>query len=176
MEWKPIIVGGVFNAVNKPVYADRDNPPVPRKADYSLKDMQDWARHLGIVINFPPTCGHPVNAVKCMRACIVADQEDRLPAFARAAFEALWEDGLDLARDDVLADICQRAGLDARTVLERIETPELKAALRANTDELIARNGFGSPTIFVNGDDMYFGNDRVLLVEAALARLRQGAS
>ena len=39
---------------------------------------------------------------------------------------------------------------------------------RANTDELIARGGFGSPTIFVNEDDMYFGNDRLVLVREAL--------
>ena len=54
--------------------------------------------------------------------------------------------------------------------LARIEDPAIKARLKANTDELIARGGFGSPTMFVNGEDMYFGNDRLPLVEAALAR------
>jgi 2-hydroxychromene-2-carboxylate isomerase len=44
--------------------------------------------------------------------------------------------------------------------------------LRANTDELIARGGFGSPTMFVDGTDMYFGNDRLPLVEAALMARR----
>ena len=48
-----------------------------------------------------------------------------------------------------------------------IETDSCKARLRANTDELIARGGFGSPTIFV-GNDMFFGNDRMPLVRAAL--------
>ena len=42
--------------------------------------------------------------------------------------------------------------------------------LRANTDELIARGGFGSPTYYVNGDDMYFGQDRLMLVREAAAR------
>jgi 2-hydroxychromene-2-carboxylate isomerase len=46
----------------------------------------------------------------------------------------------------------------------------VKERLRQNTEELIARGGFGSPTIFIGGDDMYFGNDRLELVEAALAR------
>ena len=48
--------------------------------------------------------------------------------------------------------------------------PLIKAWLRANTDELIERGGFGSPTVFVDGDDMYFGNDRLPLVAAALTR------
>jgi 2-hydroxychromene-2-carboxylate isomerase len=33
---------------------------------------------------------------------------------------------------------------------------------------LIARGGFGSPTVFVGGSDMYFGNDRMAFVKAAL--------
>ncbi|MCB1708709.1 MAG: DsbA family protein, partial [Halioglobus sp.] len=52
-----------------------------------------------------------------------------------------------------------------------IEGPACKDRLRANTDELIGRGGFGSPTIFINGDDMYFGNDRLPLVEHRLRRL-----
>jgi 2-hydroxychromene-2-carboxylate isomerase len=46
----------------------------------------------------------------------------------------------------------------------------VKALLRSNTNELIARGGYGSPTIFVDRTDMYFGNDQLPLVEAALAR------
>ena len=57
-------------------------------------------------------------------------------------------------------------------LLERIADPEIKQKLRDNTDELIARGGFGSPTIFIDGDDMYFGNDRLQLVRAALAETR----
>jgi 2-hydroxychromene-2-carboxylate isomerase len=38
---------------------------------------------------------------------------------------------------------------------------------------LIRRGGFGSPTLFVNGDDMYIGNNRLPLVREALPRGRQ---
>ena len=43
-----------------------------------------------------------------------------------------------------------------------------KHKLRANTDEVIERGAYGSPTIYINGDDMYFGNDRLPLVERKL--------
>ena len=46
--------------------------------------------------------------------------------------------------------------------------------MRANTQELIDRGGFGSPTIFVGGDDMYFGNDRMPLIRDAVLRRRKG--
>ena len=66
---------------------------------------------------------------------------------------------------------CARAGVDADAVMAGIQDPGIKDALRANTDELIARGGFGSPTMFV-GDDMYFGNDRLVLVADAVKRAR----
>ncbi len=168
--WKPIIVGGVFNKVNMPVYENRANPPVPRKAEYTHKDMQDWARYSGIIINHPPACGHPVNAVKCMRACLVVQPLGKLVAFATAAFEALWVDGQDLARDEVLSAICRRVDIDPEWLLAEIARPEVKQALWNNTEELMDRNGFGSPTFFVDDTDMFFGNDRVALVEAAIQR------
>lgn len=163
--WKPILVGGVFNAVNQTVYENRAKPN-PLKQAYSLKDMQDWARLYGLAIKFPPTI-FPVNSVKCMRGAFVALDEGKLVPYATAAFEAYWGADRDLAREEVLADIAERAGLERQRFFAGIETASCKTRLRANTDELIARGGFGSPTIFV-GNDMFFGNDRMPLVKAAL--------
>ncbi|MGZ3404022.1 MAG: DsbA family protein, partial [Phenylobacterium sp.] len=61
---------------------------------------------------------------------------------------------------------------DPAAVFEAIAQGAVKDQLRANTEELIARGGFGSPTIFVGGDDMYFGNDRLPLVRDAVLRRR----
>ena len=163
--WKPILVGGVFNAVNQTVYENRTRPNLLKQA-YSQKDMQDWARLYGLVIRFPPTV-FPVNSVKCMRGAFVALDEGKLVPYATAAFEAYWGEDRDLSKEDVLADIAERAGIERQRFFAGIETGACKAHLRANTDELIARGGFGSPTIFV-GNDMFFGNDRMPLVKAAL--------
>ncbi len=53
----------------------------------------------------------------------------------------------------------------------KINSQPYKDRLRSNTDELIDRGGYGSPTLFINDSDMYFGNDRLLLVEARLKEL-----
>jgi 2-hydroxychromene-2-carboxylate isomerase len=169
IDWKPILVGGVFNTVNPSVYEGRAKP-VKVKARYHLKDMQDWARLAGLTIKFPPSV-FPVNSVKVMRACLALKPEGKLVDFARAAFEIYWSEDRDISDDAVFGDVCARADVDADDLRARIQTPEIKDQLRANTDELIARGGFGSPTLFV-GDDMYFGNDRIVLVEEALKRLR----
>ena len=67
----------------------------------------------------------------------------------------------------MLADIAAKAGLDRQRFFAAIETDACKQKLRANTDELIARGGFGSPTMFV-GSAMFFGNDRLPVVKAEL--------
>lgn len=170
IRWRPILVGGVFNSVNPSVYASRDNP-VPAKAAYQLKDMQDWARHCGLRITFPPTV-FPVNSVKAMRGCILLEPQGKLVVFAQAVFEAYWGDDQDISNDAVLVKICEHLGIDAAAFLAGIARQDIKDQLKANTEELIRRGGFGSPTIFVNAEDMYFGNDRLPLVRDALLRGR----
>lgn len=166
--WRPMLVGGIFNSVNQSVYAAREKP-VPAKAAYMRKDLGDWSRHCGLRIVFPPKI-FPVNSVKIMRGCIVAAEEDKLVPFARAAFETYWGEDRDISQDDVIADICGRVGIAASPFLRAIAEPEVKERLKRNTDEAIARGAFGSPTIFVDGADMYFGNDRLELVAAAVRR------
>ena len=165
--WKPILVGGVFNAVNPSVYASREKP-VPAKQAYMLKDLQDWAGVAGLRIRFPPSV-FPVNSVKAMRGCIWLEPRGLLLPFARAVFEAYWSRDEDVSRDEVLVPLVERLGVDAGEFLAGIATQPVKDALRANTEALVARGGFGSPTFFV-GDDMYFGNDRLPLLRRALRR------
>ncbi len=166
--WRPILVGGIFNAVNPSVYASRDNPVLP-KARYMKKDLADWARASGLKIVFPPTV-FPVNSVKAMRACLWAETQGKQVALAREVFELYWGEDKDIAQDDILAEAAARAGLDAKALASATADPIHKAALKANTDEAIARGAFGSPTIFVGGSDMYFGNDRLPLIRAAVER------
>lgn len=166
IEWRPILVGGIFNEVNQTVYEARANPH-PVKGRYYVKDLRDWARFCGIEIGQPPV--FPVRSIDAMRAAIVADGEGKLPAFAWATFRAYWGELKDISQPDVLAEICRDVGLDWNMVSKRIKDDDIKSQLRKNTEEVIARGGFGSPTMFVNRTDMYFGNDRLPLVEAALA-------
>ena len=171
IQWRPFLVGGVFNTVNPSVYNSRD-APVPAKAAYSKKDQQDWARYLGLPVLYRPTV-FPVNSVKAMRACIVLEPEGKLVPFARAAFKAYWTDDKDISQVPVLTEIFVALGIDAGNLLAAIDRQPVKDALRANTQEAIDRGSFGSPTIFVGGEDMYFGNDRMPLIKDAVLRRRR---
>ncbi len=165
--WKPFLVGGVFNKVNPSVYQRRENP-VPPKDAYYQKDMQDWARYQGITMIKPSV--FPLNSVKALRGAFVAIDEGTVGAYSRACFEAYWRDDKDLSQEDVLRDVVTSVGMDADSFFERIADDAVKRRLFETTDDIIARGGFGSPTFFIDGDDMYFGNDRLELMQAAIDR------
>jgi 2-hydroxychromene-2-carboxylate isomerase len=167
IDFKPILVGGVFNAVNETVYETRAKPH-PVKGRYYLKDLQDWARFCGITIGQPKV--FPLPAAGLMRAALVAQDHGKLSAFSHAAFHAYWGELRDISQPEELTALCDAVGLDASATLETMQSDAVKARLRANTQEVIDRGGFGSPTMYVNQTDMYFGNDRLELVEAALKK------
>lgn len=163
--WKPILVGGVFNAVNPSVYENRVHP-VKAKQQYAAKDLQDWASLYGLKIGNPSM--FPVNSVKAMRGAFVAEEHGKISPYSRRVFESYWGEDRDISQDSVMRDIVRAVGLDEAEFFDKIAREEYKQKLRANTEELIERGGFGTPTMFVDGS-MFFGNDRLILVEHALS-------
>ena len=167
--WRPILVGGLFNTVNPSVYESRAKP-VPVKAKYYVKDLRDWANFYGLKIGNPTV--FPVNSVKAMRGAFVADEHRIISRYSRRVFESYWGDDKDISKDEVLREIVREVGpeggLEEKEFFTKIASDEYKAKLRDNVEELIARGGFGSPTMFVEGS-MFFGNDRLTLVEHTLS-------
>ena len=173
VSWRPVLVGGIFNSVNKGIYNAREDMNSPKNR-YMLKDLQDNAREAGLGIVFPPRI-FPVNSVKAMRGCLWIAQDAQAQRhyqdFVEATFSAYFSREEDISQDDVLASLCQQAGIQVEAFFTGIARPDIKEQLKANTDEAIRRGAFGSPTFFV-GEDMYFGNDRLPLVRSAVLRTR----
>ena len=163
--WKPILVGGIFNSINPSVYESRKNP-VKEKLDYSQKDLKDWANLRGISINWPTI--FPVNSVKAMRGAFYFLDEGRIESYLESVFSAYWTDGHDISDIENLLKIVDSNGADKDKFKEFIGTQEVKERLIKNTQELMDRGGFGSPTFFIDKTDMYFGNDRIQLIESIL--------
>ena len=166
---RPVLVGGVFNAVNQSVYAAREASD-NRKLKHSWKVLNDWAKLAEVEMNFPSQW-HPAKSVNAMRfCCALEDDQMALRRFASAAFESYFGSQENLDDPAVLAAVADSVGLKGVAVMAASQTDAIKVRLRTNTEELIARGGYGSPSIFVDGDDMYFGNDQLPLVESALKR------
>jgi 2-hydroxychromene-2-carboxylate isomerase len=133
--WRPILVGGIFNTVNPSVYESRERP-VPVKARYMLKDLGDWAAYCGVRIIFPPAV-FPVNSVKALRGALVALEHGCISRYSDAVFAGYFSDDLDISRDDVLRPIVEGVGLDPVEFFEKINQPDYKDRIRANTNECI---------------------------------------
>ncbi|MGE0821501.1 MAG: 2-hydroxychromene-2-carboxylate isomerase [Candidatus Binatia bacterium] len=167
LEWRPILVGGIFNTVNPSVYEFRERG-VPAKTKYAAKDLQDWARFYGLTIISPTV--FPVNSVKALRGALVAlEHPSTFLPYSYRVFESYWGEDQDISKDEVLKKIVEHAGIDPTEFFDKINRQEYKDRIRTNTDEVMARGGYGTPTIFVNGS-MFFGNDRLVLVEEELRR------
>jgi len=160
--YRPMLLGAVFKATgNQSPIAET----VEAKRRHGGVDLGRWVAHYGIDFAFNPH--FPINTVKIMRHAHAALKAGVFDVFHAAVYPAFWAQGLDLGDDAVIADVLSRAGLDAAKLATQASDPDVKDALRATTDEAVRRGAFGAPTFFL-GDEMYFGNDRLVLVEAAL--------
>jgi 2-hydroxychromene-2-carboxylate isomerase len=164
--YRPFLVGAVFNAVNQSVYASREAPDAPKNLHY-FKVLNEWADLAGVEMHFP-SAHHPLKSVLAMRVCCaLEDDQAVLARFAEAAFRAYFGEEQNLDDPEVTARVADGCGLDGAALIAAAGTDAVKARLRANTDEAIARGAYGSPTIFI-GEHMYFGNDQLPLVRRRL--------
>ena len=133
------------------------------KAAYSQKDLKDWSELREITINWPMI--FPINSVKAMRGAFYFIDKGGIESYLEDVFQGYWTNGKDISDTDYLSLIAEENGAKPLEYLEFISTDEAKQRLINNTQELIDRGGFGSPTFFIDGQDMFFGNDRIQLIE-----------
>lgn len=166
VRWRPFLVGGVFNAVNREVYKARAEPMAP-KIVHNYRWLHEWARLAQLPLVFP-TAHHPLKSVLAMRCCCALEENPQmLLDFSLAAFRSYFAHGNNIDEHDVLVDIANGCGVDGATLLQQAATQPVKDRLRAHTEEAISRGAYGSPTMFIN-EQLYFGNDQLPLVRQAL--------
>ncbi len=162
LAWRPFLLGGVFKSLSLTAPAAQ----APAKARYMLTDLTRWAERLEVPFRLNPQ--FPVNTLTAMRMIVAGEERGNQMPLMRRFFRAMWAEGLDLADPEVLVRLADEAGVPGRPLLERAGAGHVKDRLRAITEEAVSRGAFGAPTIFV-GDEMFFGNDRLDFLEAALA-------
>lgn len=158
LTYRPFLLGGVFQARGTP--QNLMNQLSPAKADHNLRDMQRWAETIGVPLTVPAE--HPRRTVQALRATLACQNDPKVIA---GFFRMYWEHGRDPSDPSTIAEVVGAAGHDATSVLARIESAEIKDALRAATDLAVSRGVFGAPTFFVDDTHLYWGQDRLPFVE-----------
>ena len=160
--YRPMLLGAVLKETG-----NASPITVPAKGRYMGVELHRWARRYGVP--FAANKFFPINTMRLMRGAVAAQHAECFAEYHRVIYPAFWVDGANLGEPEVIRAVLDKAGLNADLILARIEEPDVKEQLRLNTEEAVRRGVFGAPTFFV-GEEMFWGNDRLMFVEEALTR------
>jgi len=160
--WRPMLLGGVFQATG-----NHSPATIAAKGRYIFDDLARFARRYGVPLQRNPH--FPINTLLLMRGAVGVQARDptRFADYCAAMFQAIWVQALDMNDPAVIGQALHRAGFDPQALLALTQEPEVKAALKAATEEAVARGVFGAPTFFA-GDQMFWGQDRIDFLKEAL--------
>ena len=156
--YEPMLLGAVHKATN-----NVSPGAVAAKGRYMLKyDLPRYAKLYGIPFIMNPH--FPINTLTIMRGCFAAKKMGVFEKYLTVLFNAMWVKGLNVGVEEILRTELIENGLDADALLSLIETDDIKAELKLNTQKAVGKGCFGAPTMFV-GDELFFGQDRVFFIE-----------
>jgi len=160
VRWRPLLLGGVWKLTG--ARSPREHWTENRRR-YQDVDFAAWVEHYAIPFRKPSH--FPPNTLIAMRGAVAAERLGRLVPYAHAGFRAYMVEDRNISLPEVVLAVGEGAGLDRATFEALLHDPGVKDALRANTEEAVARGAFGVPTFFWKGR-MFFGNDRIALMES----------
>lgn len=161
LSWKPMLLGGIFKELGSA--QNQAHSMSAQKAQHNANDMRRWAELWQVPLSMPAS--HPMRTVDALRATLATPIEHRANVI-HSLYKTYWVDNLDITDPKVIAASLSRAGVDGNAIVSSIDQ-SIKDLLKKNTDEALARGVFGAPSVFV-GEEMYWGQDRLWMVERAL--------
>jgi 2-hydroxychromene-2-carboxylate isomerase len=162
--WQPIMFGALIRAIGKVPWSMREGAA----RDAQMRECEQRAAALDLPLSWPRGWPTETYSVIVLRAALVAEELGLLREFSRAAYKQGLGSGRDLTDLDVVLDAAEEAGVDGAAVREGIERPAIKERLRGVTDEARELGVTGIPTVYT-GEQLYWGDDRLLDAAAALA-------
>ncbi len=166
IEWVPFLLGALFKQLGGPLvpistFSD------PKRA-WVVRDLQRTAAALGAPLRWPSS--FPLRTVLPLR---VAIQE---PATTACLYHAAWADNRDVGDPETVKAVLCEAGFDGAALVQGAAEAGPKATLRENTQRALSMGACGAPTFVVNDEHLFWGQDRLPLVQAALTGWRPPAA
>jgi 2-hydroxychromene-2-carboxylate isomerase len=154
--YKPVLLGAMFKHHGHAAPAE-----IPSKRAWTYRHVL-WLGHAhGIPIEMPAT--HPYNPLPHLRLALSTTHDGAINRHvAETIFRDVWRGGGEAGDAARLAALASQL-----TQVREGGSDAAKAALRANTDEAIARGAFGVPTYAVDGR-LFWGFDGLAMLRAAV--------
>jgi 2-hydroxychromene-2-carboxylate isomerase len=154
--WQPIAFGALIQAIGKVPWSLRDDTRAAGQAE-----IAERARERGLpAVRWPPGWPAESYSVLPLRALLHAFDHGRGKELSLALYRRAFVDGVALDDPDVVVAAAEACGLDGERVRAAVAAPEIKARLRAATDEAMRRGVTGVPTIALDGE-LFWGDDRL---------------
>jgi len=154
--WRPFLLGPIFKAQGW------DTSPFniyPAKGDYMVRDMERLAAVRGLRFQLPPN--FPQSSLNAARLALTAAEEGWVAQFSRHVYLLEFRDGADIADLNVLEQAVAAVGRDPAAVMPRLQDPQVKAALREQTERAQAWGIFGAPSFLTEDGELFWGDDRL---------------
>ena len=154
--YKPVLFGAMLKH-----HGQLGPAEIPAKRDWTYRQVQWLAHTQGIDLQMP--AAHPFNPLGLLRLA-VATQPDGLPnRFAcETIFRQVWCTGQDAADAQTLTTLTTQLAPERDP-----QSPAVKQQLQALTEEAIALDLFGVPTLVVDGQ-VFWGQDALPMLRAYL--------
>jgi 2-hydroxychromene-2-carboxylate isomerase len=162
INYRPIHVGTLMARVgNRPTSIE-----CAAKRKYSMGDLARWAKLLQIPVVMNPLFGK-LDTRPLLTTAIAAKELGHARAATKALFVGMWVEQSDFADDATLIGLFERHAVpDAAAVVALGK--EKREELTELIDAAEADGAFGVPS-FVYAGQLFFGNDRMMFLEEALA-------
>ncbi len=160
VRWRPMLLGAVLRA--RTGVADLGPTLSSDKARYLLQDQRRVAAFHHVPLN--PPAAHPRRTVNALRATLASGND---PAVIHRLFRAYWVEERPVEDAAEVSALFRELRPGSELNLE-----DWRETLRVATQEALDLGIFGAPTVVVD-DELFFGQDRLFFVDAALAARKQ---
>lgn len=158
----PMLLGAVFKATG-----NASPVSVPAKGKYVFVDFKRFADSYGVPLNTNPYFPIITTTLMRMLTGLQMRADQRMHEFMEVIYQAIWVDALNMNDPDTVAGVLSQAKFDPVELLNLANEQATKDRLKDVTTQAVERGVFGAPTFFV-GDQMFWGQDRMEQVKAAL--------
>ena len=163
IDWRPIHLAKLMDLIG----GMRPLEQTPARVAWYERDIADRMAQHGLA--YDPHPEYPLRPSRALRACIYATEQGCVEAFVRAVMRGYWFEKKDISNLEALQAMADEIGLGPRPVAGIVEDDSYKAAVARNTDDAVTCGVFGVPSFLFDGK-LFFGSDRMDLLDAALAR------